>query len=220
VRKRKWTFSEIEGNPLMAREPSARKGGWSAFFGNDNPIHLEIGCGKGGFIIALAARNPGVNYIAVERKSVVMALALHKAKELCGKIENLAFVISDAEGLDELFAPGELDRIYLNFSDPWPCRKKWAKRRLTHKRFLQVYARLLRPNGEIHFKTDNRELFEFSLNEFCGQGWRLGNISLDLANSDFENIKTEYEEKFGGKGFPIFRLEAAAPPQKTGCASE
>ena len=151
--------------------------------------------------------NPNINYIAIERQTNVIVSALKKGREK-GVGENIVFFVADVKELLNYFEPEEIDRIYINFCDPWPNKKKWAKRRLTHKNFLNLYVALFINGGEVFFKTDNRLLFEFSLNEFADKGWRLHNISLDLHNSDFEgNVKTEYEEKFSGIGMPIYRLE-------------
>ena len=182
------------------------KGHWhSDFFHNDRPIVLELGCGKGGFLRKNAEAYPDVNFIGIERQETVVAMAARRADE---ELPNLAFVWDNASNLSDLFEVGEFQRLYLNFSDPWP-KKRTYKRRLTYRGFLQEYRRIMGENAEIFFKTDNRGLFEFSLNEFCADDWKLSNISLDLHNSDYEgNIMTEYEEKFSSRGMPIYRLEA------------
>ena len=170
------------------------------------PIYLEIGCGKGRFIINTAIQNPNVFFIAVEREENALLMALESAKEQ--QILNLKFMKCDAAQLMDLFAKESISRIYLNFSDPWPPKRQ-AKRRLTHKNFLDIYKQLLKPGCEIHFKTDNTGLFEFSLNEFSAyDGFRLKNICLDLHASGMDNIMTEYEEKFSSQGMKIYRLEA------------
>ena len=175
----------------------------------DKPLRVEIGCGKGRFITETAVGNPGYNFIAVELVTDVIMLAMEKAMALEGGCpDNLRFYSGNADRIDELFSAHSIDRIYLNFSDPWP-KARHAKRRLTYRGFLQEYRRIMGENAEIFFKTDNRGLFEFSLNEFCADDWKLSNISLDLHNSDYEgNIMTEYEEKFSSRGMPIYRLEA------------
>lgn len=208
LRKKPWADKEFEINDKMIEEPKGLKGKWRDFFGNDNPIHVEIGCGKGQFISKMSLKNPNINYIAVERQRIVIASALRKSREMAVG-NNLRFMCVDVCELMEYFEPNEIDRLYINFCDPWP-RKKWAKRRLTHKNFLAIYEKLFENGGEINFKTDNRGLFEFSLNEIEAQkDWRMENISLDLHNSEFEgNVMTEYEEKFSSKGMPIYRLEA------------
>ena len=170
------------------------------------PLHLEIGCGKGGFISVLAQRNPDINYIAFEKNLDVLVLAMEKVKEL--GLKNVRFVPGDAQALESLDEQTSVERLYINFCDPW---HKWAhrKRRLTYERYLAIYQRLMKKEGEIHFKTDNRPLFEFSLNSFADFGMRLRNITLDLHNSKFEgNIMTEYEKLFSEKGQPIYRCEA------------
>ena len=172
-------------------------------------MHVEIGCGKGRFITDMSKLNSNVNYIAVERQSQVIASALKKARER-NTNENLVFFIADVKDLKDYFEAGEVDRLYINFCDPWPNKKKWAKRRLTHKNFLDLYAEIFGEKGEVFFKTDNRILFEFSLNEFEAQkNWTMKNICLDLHNSGFEgNVMTEYEQKFYNLGNPIYRLTA------------
>lgn len=169
--------------------------------------YIEIGCGKGKFIIENAEKNPDINYIAIEKVPDVILLAAEKVKEK--KIENVRFMMCDAKGLNEIFDEKSVDRIYLNFSDPWPKAKHY-KRRLTYKTFLDVYRFILKDEGAIHFKTDNIGLFEFSLEQFREDGWRLENICFDLHNSEYasDNIMTEYEKNFSEKGFKINRLEA------------
>jgi tRNA (guanine-N7-)-methyltransferase len=173
---------------------------------------LEIGCGKGRFLAASAQACPEANFIGLERASKVFPIAARKLRTAGSAA---ALVFADVDELAELFGPAELGRIYINFCDPWPGKKKWAKRRLTYINYLNVYAGLLKADGEIHFKTDNRELFEFSIEQFSSGGWLLRNVSLDLHNPANagkpyfdDNIKTEYEEKFTSLGMPIYRLEA------------
>ncbi len=190
---------------LLIDEPTRNKGKWKSVFKNDNPIHLEIGCGKGGFISQLAARNPDINYIAVEKCVDVIIMAMEKIMNF--GIKNVFFISGDAGLLTEIFEKGEISRIYINFCDPWP-KSHHKKRRLTHRSFLDIYKNILPCGGEVHFKTDNRKLFEFSLNEFADCGIKMRNISLDLHAGNFEdNIITEYEKTFSEKGFPIFRAE-------------
>ena len=169
--------------------------------------YLEIGCGKGKFIIENAERNPDINYIAVEKVSDVILLAAEKAKQK--ELKNVKFMICDAKGLTEIFDKNSIDLIYLNFSDPWPKAGHY-KRRLTYKAFLDVYREILKEDGAIFFKTDNAGLFEFSLEQFKEDGWRLENVTDDLHNSEFaaDNIMTEYEKNFSEKGVTIHRLEA------------
>lgn len=205
TRRKPWAEEELNTNPHVIREPLSMKGKWKEYFKNDNPVYVEIGCGKGGFITENAKRYKDVNFVGIERQITVAGIAARKIDE---NEENIAIICGYAEKLSDIFEVGEISRIYLNFSDPWP-KKRWAKRRLTHRNFLESYKDVLGESGEVFFKTDNRGLFEFSLNEFCADDWKLSNISLDLHNSDFEgNIMTEYEEKFSSKGMPIYRLEA------------
>ncbi len=175
-------------------------------FKEDLPFHLEIGCGKGGFISELAEINPNINYLAFEKNLDVLVLAMEKvqSKGLC----NVKFFAGNADVLGQLDTQQTVDRIYINFCDPW---HKWGhrKRRLTHQRYLDIYKNLMAADGEIHFKTDNAPLFEFSLNSFSDFGMQLKNITLDLHKSSFEgNIMTEYERLFSEKGQPIYRCEA------------
>ena len=208
LRKKPWGDNELNTNDRFIHNPEENKGKWKEVFGNDNPIHIEIGTGKGQFLTTMSLLNPNINYIAIERQTNVIVSALKKGREK-GVSKNIVFFVADVKELLNYFEPEEIERIYINFCDPWPNKKKWAKRRLTHKNFLNLYEALFTNGGEVFFKTDNRLLFEFSLNEFADKGWRLHNISLDLHNSDFEgNVKTEYEEKFSGIGMPIYRLEA------------
>ena len=189
------------------QEPKTYRGKWKEEFKNENPIHIEIGMGKGKFILEMAERNPEINYIGIEKYSSVLVRAVEKTENFEGK--NLRLIRMDAEEIEEVFAPEEVDRIYLNFSDPWP-KDRHAKRRLTSARFLERYDHILAPDGRIMFKTDNRNLFDFSLEQIEEAGWILENYTYDLHNSKFNegNVMTEYEEKFSAKGNPICRLTA------------
>lgn len=211
VRRKPWAAGEIAQNSHMIHDPASFRGHWKDAFGNDNPIYLEIGCGKGQFLSRNSLRYPDVNFIGIERDETVIATA---ARRLSESQKNLRLVNANVVDLLDFFTPGEIDRLYINFCDPWP-KKKWAKRRLTHRLFLEKYAELLGEHGEIFFKTDNRLLFEFSLNEFCATDWRLSKITLDLYHSEWaeDNITTEYEEKFSSMGMPIYRLEAKYEPR-------
>jgi tRNA (guanine-N7-)-methyltransferase len=175
-------------------------------FGNDNPVELEIGCGKGQFAREIAKRNPHINYLAVEKSSNVIVDAAESAiKE---NIPNLRFARGDAEYLDCFIPEKSVKNIYLNFSCPYP-KNTYARHRLTHGGFLTIYKRILADGGEIYQKTDNMHFFEFSIEQFSQNGFALKNISLDLHNSGFEgNIVTEYEQRFSQQGMPIYRLEA------------
>lgn len=179
---------------------------YKELFGNDNPVHMEIGCGKGQFIAELAKRTPNINYIAVERTADVIVLACEKVKEL--GLNNVYFVKGNAEYLPKYIPDGTIERLYLNFSCPFP-KEKYAKHRLTHEFFLSIYKKMMTPEAEIHQKTDNMHFFEFSIEHLTKSGYSLKNVSLDLHNSDFEgNIVTEYEKRFSDLGQPIYRLEA------------
>ena len=174
-------------------------------FGNDNPVHIEIGCGKGRFMLNLAERNPDINYIAIEKCTDVIIMAMEKIKE--SGLTNVRFYAGDVDILKEKNFDGQAERIYVNFCDPWK-KSGQAKRRLTHGNYLALYEKLLKKNGELFFKTDNRKLFEFSLNSFAAFPLKMQNITLDLHNSGYEgNIMTEYEENFSSQGFPIYRCE-------------
>lgn len=207
MRKKKNVSERIEkcGN-YYVKNPTEHKGKWNNLFENDNPIHLEIGCGKGGFVVGMASLYPDINFVAVELCIDAMVLATEKAAD--AGVSNVKFANIDARLLKDVFEKGECDRLYLNFSDPWP-KSGHYKRRLTYKDFLEIYRAILKPQGEIHFKTDNMKLFEFSLASLSQNDYCLKNISLDLHNSSFEgNIMTEYEKRFSDLGQPIYRLEA------------
>jgi len=181
------------------------RGRWNEYFGNNNPIHLEIGCGKGKFLAAAAQAFPDINYIGLERDPVILAAAA-RLNRVTGSAA-AAYIISDVEAMPELFTAGEVKALYIQFCDPWPNKKKWAKRRLTHMRFLNIYRQL--GIECIIFKTDNKPLFEFSMGQFSETGWILKNISYNLhASPQDPRFITEYEGKFAAQGFPIYKLEA------------
>ena len=176
------------------------------WFGRQAPLYLEIGCGKGGFAAEFAKQNPQVNVLGIEKSANVIVQACEKAQR--EQIANLRFFKGGAEYLTKYLPPCSVERIFLNFSCPFP-KARYASHRLTHPRFLRLYSQVMTPAAEIHQKTDNRQLFEFSIEALSGAGFALKNISLDLHNSDFEgNIETEYEKKFVALGLPIYRLEA------------
>ena len=178
----------------------------AAYFGNDNPVQMEIGCGKGQFVTELAKRCPEINFIAVEIDRNVISMSCRKAMD--NGLRNILFLQGGAELLQKYIRPGSVDRIYLNFSCPYP-KTTYANRRLTNVRFLAIYRDLCVPGAEIHQKTDNMHFFEYSIEQFSSAGYRLKNISLDLHHSGFEgNIVTEYENRFASMGMPIYRLEA------------
>ncbi len=197
----------VDNNKYFINEPEIYKGKWNELFGNNNPLHIEIGCGKGQFMSTLAKLNPNINYIAIEKFDSVLLRCLEKVID--SDLNNLKLITFDASELRDLFSDKEVSRIYLNFSDPWP-KSHHAKRRLTSSIFLNIYKYILKEDGEIFFKTDNRKLFEFSLESFNENNYKLSNISLDLHN-DLEkykdNITTEFEDKWSKLG-PIYRLEA------------
>ena len=197
----------IADSEFVVLYPEQQKGNWAALFGNDDPVHIEIGMGKGKFLTGMAMAHPDVNYIGIEKYSSVLLRAVQKQEEL--RLPNLRLIRMDAEEITEGFAPGEVDRIYLNFSDPWP-KDRHAKRRLTSGTFLARYQKILTRTGRLEFKTDNRSLFEFSLESVEENGWRLIASTNDLHHSELKegNIMTEYEERFSAMGNPIYKLIA------------
>ena len=200
---------EILNSPsFLIKEPKQYYGTWSSYFGNSNPIHIEIGMGKGKFIREHAKRYPNINFIGIEKFPSVLAAAINKVNKQETKVSNMKLIHYDAIELKNIFAKGEVDHIFLNFSDPWP-KNRHAKRRLTSKQFLSVYQDILVSKGEIEFKTDNRGLFEYSLVSLNQYPMDLLYVSLDLHNSpeNETNIMTEYEKKFCEKG-PIYKLVA------------
>lgn len=203
---------EIDASPVAIKDEKNHRGKWAEVFGNEHPIHIEIGMGKGQFILELAKRNPEINYIGIERYSSVLLRALEKfSTEEYEELQNIRFICMDAAELDEIFASEEVEKIYLNFSDPWP-KARHARRRLTSTRFLSVYEKVLVEEGVVEFKTDNRPLFEFSLEQVEEAGWELKAHTFDLHNNkemNDGNIMTEYEAKFSAMGNPIHKLVAA-----------
>lgn len=197
----------IEESPYVIQKPEERKGKWHEVFGNHNPIHIEVGMGKGKFIMELARTNPEVNYIGIERYSTVMLKALQKREQL--QLSNIYFMCIDAKNMAEIFEPGEVARIYLNFSDPWP-KDRHAKRRLTSPQFMEVYDKILSRDGRVEFKTDNRGLFDYSLESVPEAGWKILESTFDLHHSEMAegNVMTEYETKFAAEGKPICKLTA------------
>lgn len=207
VRNRKGATELLEANPqYVVLNPEDAKGKWHEIFGNDHPIHIEVGSGKGAFITGMAKANPEINYIGIDIQKSVLSYALDKVLE--ADLPNIKLLWVDGDSLTNYFEDGEIDRLYLNFSDPWP-KKRHEKRRLTYKTFLDTFKQILPERGEIHFKTDNRGLFEYSLVSFSQYGMTLKGVWLDLHASDFEgNVMTEYEKKFSSKGQVIYRVEA------------
>ena len=203
----------IQSHQAAIKRPEDQKGCWKQVFGNENPIYIEIGMGKGRFLLNMAKQYPNVNFIGIERYSSVLLRALEKYDtEEFQELTNIRFVCMDAKELSEVFAKGEVERIYLNFSDPWP-KDRHARRRLTSSEFLARYDLFLAPDGRIEFKTDNQDLFTFSLEEIeSSDKWHLDASTRDLhhdAAMNEGNIMTEYEEKFSAVGNPICKLIAS-----------
>lgn len=193
-------------SPWTINDPEEMKGKWRDHFQNTNPIHLEIGTGKGQFILQLAALHPGINYVGIEKYSSVLLRALEKQDE--AQLPNLIFIRGDAEKITDFFEEGEVDKIYLNFSDPWP-KKRYAKRRLTSREYLARYNVVLKQDGDIEFKTDNRDLFDWSVEEVPESAFEIQRITYDLHHDpsmNEGNIMTEYEEKFSAKGNLINKM--------------
>ncbi len=201
----------IEASPYCITDPRLLKGQWTSLFNNENPIHLEIGTGKGQFLMQLAAQNPDINYLGIERADSVIYRAVQKLES--DPIPNLFFVCAWADYIEEYFDNSEISRIYLNFSDPWP-KDRHAKRRLTSDGFLKMYSNILAPNGQLIFKTDNRGLFDFSVEEMQSNqhGFSLDDVCYDLHADPIRsegNVMTEYEAKFSANGTPINRMIAS-----------
>lgn len=194
---------------LRIAEPMTRKGAWRELKPDCTALWVELGCGKGKFTAETAKQNPDVLLIAVERCREAMVVAMEKARDM--GLTNVFFIDMDAAGIEEVFAPGEIDRLFVNFPDPWP-RKKNAKRRLTFRTFLEHYSQVTVPGGELHFKTDNAPLFDFSLEEFAFCGLTVKNVTRNLHENGPVGIMTGYEEKFYGLGTPIHRCEVVLQP--------
>ena len=194
---------------FVIHEPELQKGKWKEVFGNENPIHIEIGMGKGRFIMGMAGQHPEVNFIGIEKYSSVLLRAIQKMEE--EELPNVRFIRMDAEDICNVFDKGEVSRIYLNFSDPWP-KDRHAKRRLPSRQFLARYDEILKKDGTLEFKTDNKDLFDFSLEEMKNaEGWELTAFTYDLHHDvvlSEGNVMTEYEEKFSSIGNPICKMEA------------
>lgn len=199
---------EMERNPYVIKNAESLKGNWTSVWGNNHPIQIEIGMGKGQFILSLAKEHPQINYIGIEKYSSVLLRALQKLEN--EPLDNIRFLCIDAQVIESIFAPEEIDKIYLNFSDPWP-KDRHAKRRLTSKEFFARYDYFLKKDGVVEFKTDNNLLFTFSLDEVKEAGWQLEAYTFDLHHDptlNKDNIMTEYEEKFSNLGNPIHKLIA------------
>ncbi|WP_141433773.1 tRNA (guanosine(46)-N7)-methyltransferase TrmB [Bacillus sp. 03113] len=206
LRNKPWAKDKIEQYPqYIVPNPEMYKESWKDAFELNQPLHIEIGTGKGRFITEMARANPHINYLGIELYESVIVSALDRLIE--AELPNVKLLNVNANNLHTYFSKNDVDRVYLNFSDPWP-KIRHEKRRLTYKSFLKLYEEILVDKGEIHFKTDNQGLFEFSLKSFSEYGLLLTFLSLDLHKSDFEgNIMTEYEEKFSNKGNRIYRCE-------------
>lgn len=193
----------LENCPLIIKEPKNIKDTWHKYFNNNNPIHLEIGSGLCGFIIKMAKEYRNINFIGIEKQNIALAKGIKDLSE----INNLKLINIDAKELNEIFSK-EIDTIYLNFSDPWP-KARHEKRRLTSKEFLKIYDNLFKNSKTIIMKTDNRELFEYSISSLSNYGYIINNIKTDLHNSNIsDNIFTEYEEKFTSIGIKIYYIKA------------
>lgn len=199
----------IAENNWCIQEPEKQKGHWNEVFGNDHPIYIEIGMGKGQFLTTLAKQNPDINYVGIEKYSSVLLRGLQKLEE--EPLENVRFIRMDAETICDVFGKNEVSKIYLNFSDPWP-KDRHAKRRLTSRQFFARYDKILKPDGVVEFKTDNVDLFDFSLEEVKEANWNLDAFTRDLHHDDIMNqgnVMTEYEERFSSMGNPIHKLIAS-----------
>jgi tRNA (guanine-N7-)-methyltransferase len=194
---------------FLIKQPEAYRGVWRDALAPGRTLSLELGCGKGRFTAALAARNPENLYLAMDRVPEALVVAMECAS--AASLSNLYFISGDAGSLCDWFSPGEVDMLYINFCDPWP-RKRHAKRRLTHANFLAIYRNVLREGGEIRFKTDNEALFDFSLEQFAANGFSLSSVSRNLHAGGPADIMTDYEEKFYSQGLPIFRCVAVKTP--------
>lgn len=195
----------IENSEYVVQDEKSKKGLWSEVFGRKAPLHIEVGMGKGQFMMELALRNPDINYVGIEMYSSVLLRAVQKMEE--NPMDNLRFIRMDAREIEEVFDKGEVDKIYLNFSDPWP-KDRHAKRRLPSRQFLARFDQILKKDGNLEFKTDNKDLFDFAVEEVEPAGWKIDAITYDLHHDEVMNegnILTEYEEKFSSKGNPIYK---------------
>ena len=200
----------IAESRFVIHNPEENKGKWAGVFGNDAPLHIEIGMGKGRFLMDMAKLHPEGNYVGIEKYSSVLLRALEKMEEEETPLPNICFIRMDAEDIVKVFAKNEVDRIYLNFSDPWP-KDRHAKRRLTSKEFMARYDQILVPDGQVEFKTDNRPLFDFSVESAKDAGWQFKAVTYDLHHDEElvqGNVMTEYKERFSAKGNPIHKLIA------------
>ena len=201
----------IADSRFVVQNPDSQRGKWAEVFTNNHPVWIEVGMGKGRFIMDMARLHPDINFIGIEMYDSVLLRAVQKREQMEEELSNLYFIRMDARNLPEVFAQGEVDRIFLNFSDPWP-KERHAKRRLTSRQFLERYDQILAEDGQVEFKTDNRGLFDFSVEEIKNSDtWEILEITYDLHHDDAMNqgnIMTEYEEKFSSMGNPIHKLIA------------
>ena len=203
----------VAESPFVIQTPAEQKGRWAERFGNQNPIHIEVGMGKGQFLTEMALLHPDINYVGIERYTSVLYRALQKREELEQTLPNLFYLCIDAQELPDIFAPGEVEKIYLNFSDPWP-KDRHATRRLTSREFLARYQQILPAGGIVEFKTDNRGLFDFSLEEQKEAGWELLACTYNLHKDEkmmVGNVMTEYERKFSKLRNPIHKMVIKCP---------
>ena len=217
LRKKPWIEEAIKEYKefLFLDEPKDKREKWRQCFKKpENPLHVEFGTGKGKFILEKKKKNPEINFVGMEKQQGVIYYAGKKIAESETKIENVRLILGDVSVIEEIFGKGEVDCIYLNFSDPWP-KKRHFKRRLTYRDFLNRYKTILKKDGRIIFKTDNRGLFDFSISEFKETGWNLSDITYDLHSNPVEgDVETEYEEKFSRKGNSVCRLIARRPNEE------
>ncbi|UOE93497.1 tRNA (guanosine(46)-N7)-methyltransferase TrmB [Alkalihalobacillus sp. LMS39] len=207
LRNKPWAKEAIAKYPhIVIPNPKECRGKWNEVFGNANPIHIEVGTGKGRFVTGMGKQHQDINYIGIEKYTSVLLTAMERIVE--SECTNVKLLNEDVVELMEFFDKGEIERVYINFTDPWP-KNRHEKRRLTYKDFLRQYEMVMKPSGEVHLKTDNQGLFEYSIESFSSYGMKVQNVSLHLHRSDFEeNVMTEYEQKFSEKGMPIYRCEA------------
>lgn len=211
LRKKPWVTEALNdyADFVLRDEVAQHQGKWDSVFGRQAPLHVELGTGKGRFISELAERHPDINFIGIEAQQDVLFYAAKKVREK--GLTNVRLLVFDINAIETIFAAAEVDRFYINFCDPWP-KARHAKRRLTHENFLNKYRGLLKADGVICFKTDNRPLFDFSVEEFTRLGLQVDALTYDLHNSGMpDNIMTEYEAKFSGLGTPINRCEIRFP---------
>lgn len=217
LRKKPWIEEAIKEYKdfLFLETPKDKRGVWSKCFkNNENPLHVEFGTGKGRFILGMSLNNPEINFVGMEKQEGVIYYAGKKIAESETEINNVRLILGDVSEIEEVFGKEEVDCIYLNFSDPWP-KKRHFKRRLTYRDFLNRYKKILKKDGKIVFKTDNRGLFDFSLDEFKEMGWILSDVTYDLHSNPVEgDVETEYEEKFSRKGNTVCRLVARRPREE------